>query len=315
MQDHGDHDHSGHGHSPGGHIHADPRSAKSLAWVAAFTGVFMIAELVGGLVAGSLALLSDAGHMFVDMSGLILAAIVARISARPANDRQTFGYRRAEVLGAFVNGAILCGLVLFIVWESIHRLFSEPDIKGWLMIWVAAGGLAFNLVIAALLARGGAHKRDINLRGALLNVISDAVGSVGALAAGLLIMFFGWTAADAIAGLIVAALIAFNAVRLLRQTINILLESAPAGIELEAVRSAVAEVKGVKTVHDLHIWSVVPGFETLTLHVELENEAALLRWDETLLEINRVLKDRFKLHHNIIQPELNAGLHKEIEHR
>lgn len=282
--------------------------------VAALTAVFMVVELIGGFVANSLALLSDAGHMFVDASGLMLAALAARLASKPADPKRTFGYRRAEVLGAFVNGSLLCGLVLYISFESIRRFFDPPEVSGPIMLWIAAGGLVFNILAAVVLMWGGRDKNDINMRGALLNVFGDALGSVGALIAGWLIYQFGWMIADAIVGLLVAVLVAFNAVRLLREAAGILLESVPKHLDVLEIQAAVASVPGVASAHDIHVWATAPGEETLTVHVVLDDDAALLRWDSILVEINRMLAERWNLHHNIIQPERREELHQEIQH-
>ncbi|NUQ34941.1 MAG: cation transporter [Planctomycetaceae bacterium] len=303
-------------HPPEIHVesHAPPKSARKLAIVATLTGLFMLVELIGGYYANSLALLSDAGHMFVDLSGLVLAATAAALAQRPADRKRTFGYRRAEVLGAFFNGTLLCGLVLFVLWESMNRLFTPEPVDGWLMLWIAAGGLLFNIIAGIVLLRGADRERDINLRGALVNVIGDALGSVGALAGALLVIFLGWNWADPAIGLLIAILIAFNAVRLLRETLAILLQSVPPRIDLNDVLKAVSGVDGVASVHDIHVWAMAPGDETLTLHVVLKDKNAMLRWDAILIDINRVLNERFKLYHNIIQPELDAGKHPEIKH-
>ena len=289
-------------------------SALRLGIVAALTSLYMFAELIGGWYADSLALLSDAGHMFVDASGLMLAAAMARIAMKPPSLTRTFGYRRAEVLGAFFNATILCGLVIFIAWESVHRFFVTPEVKGDIVLWIAAGGLVFNLVAGTILWRGSKGGHDLNMKGALLNVAGDALGSVGALIAGLLIKIFEWHIADPIAGITVAALIAFNAVRLLRETTSILLQSVPQRLNAQEVVEAVAAVDGVKSVHDIHIWTMAPGEETCTLHVVLKDANALARWDRILVEVNDVLRSRFQLDHNIIQPELNPDLHTEIKH-
>jgi len=282
--------------------------------VAVLTGLFMLAELIGGLWANSLALLSDAGHMFVDASGLMLAALAARFAARPADPKRTFGYRRAEVLGAFVNGTLLCGLVLYIVFESVHRFIVPAEVEGGIMLWIASAGLLFNLVAAWVLIRGGRDKSDINMRGALLNVMSDAIGSVGAIVAGVLVLTMGWMIADAVVGLLVAVLIAVNAIRLLRETIGILLESVPVHLDVLEIQRAVAQVPGVASAHDIHVWATAPGEETLTVHVVLQDDAALLRWDAILVEINAMLAERWNLRHNIIQPERRQELHDEIQH-
>jgi cobalt-zinc-cadmium efflux system protein len=303
-------------HGPVIHPESSPSegSARKLMFVAILTASFMLVEFIGGVIANSLALISDAGHMFVDASGLTLAALAARFAAKPADPQRTFGYRRAEVLGAFLNGTLLCGLVLFIVFESIRRLFQPPEVDGPLMLWIAVGGLVFNLVAAAILLKGGRNKNDINMRGALLNVMGDALGSVGAIVAGIMIWLWGWMAADAVIGLLVAALISVNAIRLLRETVSILLESAPRHLDVLEIQDAVAELPGISSAHDIHVWSTAPGEETLTIHVVLEDDAALLRWDTILLDVNRLLAERWNLRHNIIQPERREELHEEIQH-
>lgn len=326
MFDHGD---AGGGHSHGvhDHHHADAASgdqaavqaqrraaARKLTIVAGLTLAFMVVEFVGGALTHSLALISDAGHMFVDASALMLAALMARLAARPPDPRRTFGYRRAEVLGAFVNGTLLCGLVLFIVWEAVHRLFSPEQIKGEAMLWIAVAGLAFNLAAAAILMGGGRKDRDLNMRGALVHVMSDALGSVGAIIAAVCVIWFDFMLADALVGLLVAALIAFNAVRLLRSTLGILLEGVPRNLDVMQIQRDVAALDGIVSVHDIHVWSTAPGEETMTLHVVLRDMEELKRWDEHLLRINSLLRDKYKLVHNIIQPELREELHHEIQH-
>ncbi len=303
-------------HGPVEHHHgkASRENARKLMFVAVLTASFMLVEFIGGVLANSLALISDAGHMFVDASALTLAAVAARFAAKPADPQRTFGYRRAEVLGAFVNGTLLCGLVLFIVFESIRRLFAPPEVDGPLMLWIAVAGLAFNILAAFILLRGGRNHNDINLKGALLNVLSDGLGSIGAIVAGLMIWYWNWTAADAVIGLLVAALISVNAVRLLRETIVILLEGAPRHLDVMEIQKAVAELPGIVSAHDIHVWSTAPGEETLTIHVVLKDDAALLRWDSILLDVNRLLSERWNLKHNIIQPERREELHEEIQH-
>src|SRR6266550_5789350 len=236
------------------HVHRHGHGSRSrgrLSIVLLLTAVYMIAELLGGLWTGSLALLADAGHMLADVAALTLALMAVWFGARPATPRKTFGYYRLEILAALINGAALILVSFLILYEAYQRWASPPMVRSTVMMAVASGGLLVNLGCAWLLHRD--RKEDLNVRGAWLHVIGDALGSVGAIIAGALMSIFGWYAADPLFSAIIALLIVWSSWHLIRESTNILLEGTPAHINLAAVEDAILETNGVDDVHDLHL--------------------------------------------------------------
>lgn len=262
------------------------------------TLVVLVAEAVGGFLTGSLALLSDAGHMLTDAASLGLALVALRVAGRPPTLTKTFGYLRFEILAALLNGLTLWMVVAFIAWEAVQRLASpHPVDAGWMM-GVAALGLAANLVTALVLGRAGTG--GLNLRGALLHVFGDLLGSVGALVAGAIIWRTGWLAADPVMSLVICALILFSSWTLIRDAVNVLMEGTPRGLDVDAVQRALVAEPGVCGVHDLHLWSVTSGFHALSAHVEVD---AVLDRERVLRRLNFVLRERFGLTHTTLQIE------------
>lgn len=260
-----DHDHA-HGH----HHHGDEHNAARIGIAALLTGGFMGVELAGGIIAGSLALIADAGHMLSDFASLALAWIGFRMARRPPDSRRTFGFRRFPVLAAFVNGLTLFAIAVWIVVEAIGRLNSPHAIEPWLMTWVAVGGLAVNIASFAVLH--GADRDNLNVRGALLHVVGDLLGSVAAIAAGVIIIMTGWVQADPILSMLVALIILRSAWSLMAQSAHILLEGAPHNISLDAVtRDLVDHVEGVVDVHHAHLWSLDGRRSMMTLHARIAN--------------------------------------------
>ena len=262
------------------------------------TLVYMIAEAIGAWWTGSLALLADAGHMFTDVAALALALTAVWFGSRPATSKKTFGYYRLEIIAALVNGVALVVISLFIFYGAYERWLAPPVIKSGPMIAVAAGGLAVNLICAWILH--GRNEIDLNIRGAWMHVIGDALGSVAAILAGLCIALFGWYAADALFSVVISVLIIWGSVRLIRESTNVLLEGTPAHINLAAVEDAILATAGVSDVHDLHVWTITSGREALSAHVihsETISQAALLR------ELRTKLHDRFGVDHLTIQME------------
>jgi cobalt-zinc-cadmium efflux system protein len=258
----------------------------------------MVAEAFGGWWTGSLALMADAGHMLADVAALALALVAMWFSARPATSSKTFGYYRLEILAALINGVALVLISLLIFYEAYHRLSAPPQVKSTLMTMVAVGGLAVNVVCAWLLH--GEHKEDLNVRGAWLHIIGDALGSVGAIAAGVLMSLYGWYTADPLFSFIIALLIVWSSWNLIRESTNVLLEGTPAHINLAAVEDAILETEGVSDVHDLHIWTITSGREALSahvIHVETISQPDLLK------ELRAKLHDRFGVDHLTIQME------------
>jgi cobalt-zinc-cadmium efflux system protein len=281
------------------HRHGHARGNRNrLSIVLLLTAVVMIAELLGGLWTGSLALLADAGHMLADVAVLILALMAVWFGARPATPRKTFGYYRLEILAALINGVGLVLISFFIFYEAYQRWFARPVIRSVPMTVVAAGGLVANLICALLLHRG--REEDLNVRGAWLHVIGDALGSTGAIIAGVLIMLFGWTAADSAISVFIGLLIVWSSWHLIRDATNVLLEGTPAHINLAAVEAAIMETEGVSDVHDLHVWTITSGREALSAHVI---HAYLISQSTLLKELRAKLLDRFGVDHLTIQME------------
>jgi cobalt-zinc-cadmium efflux system protein len=291
--DHSDHEHGGHAH---GNLRATPRRALTLAL--ALTAGFMGVEAVVGWWSGSLALLADAGHMLSDSGSLLLALVVAAVAERPRSARKTYGYQRAEVLGALLNAIALLGVAAWIVVEAVHRLDSPPAVHGTGMMVAAFLGLLVNLSVAAILARQGGG--NINVRAALLHVLGDTLGSVAALTAGGLILGLGWTLADPIASLLIAALVTAGSARLLLEATHVLMEGTPKGLDVDAVEATIVASPGVGSVHDLHVWCLTPGEPMLTAHVVLEQGH---HGTDVARHVGERLRDQHGIEHVTIQPE------------
>ena len=243
---------------------AAPAATRRLRIVFGLTALFMVVEAVGGWVSGSLALLADAGHMATDVAALGLALVTAAIGARPADDRKTYGYRRWEILAALANGAALIGVAIWVVIEAVHRLGNPPPVRFGLLIAVAGAGLVVNVIAIAILH--GSHQHNLNARGAYLHVLGDLLGSVAAIAAGVIIATTGWTLADPILSVGVALLILIGAWRLVAESVDILLEAVPRGVSMAEVQRRMLAIPGVTAVHDLHVWTVGSGTVAMSGH-------------------------------------------------
>jgi cobalt-zinc-cadmium efflux system protein len=259
---------------------------------------FMAVEVVFGILANSLALLADAGHMLTDAAALALALAAASLAARPAHGRWTFGFGRVEILAAQVNGITLLLLGAWIVFEAVRRLISPPDVDAGVVAAVAMAGIAINLIVAALLRR--ARRQSLNVRGAYLHILTDLAAFVGTAVAAGLIVLTGWNGYDAIASLLVAALMLWAAVSLLRESGRIFLEGAPSSAPPADVGRAIAAHPGVVETHDLHVWTVTDGFPALSAHVLVEPGADCHR---LRLELERLLHERFAIDHTTLQVE------------
>lgn len=279
-----------------GHAHGGDALFKALF----FTLGFAVVEAVAGVWSGSLALLSDAGHMLTDSTALGLAALAAWLARKPPSSRHTYGLVRLEILTALVNSLIMFALIGFIVFEAVRRLQSPSPVMGGAVMVVAAIGLCVNLIVAWMLRRGGG---DLNTRAALLHVIGDLLGSVAALVAGATIWLTGYTPIDPILSLVVSGLILVSAWRLLLESLHVLMEAVPAHISLEAVAADMAAIAGVRRVHDLHIWTLSSGQIALSAHVELDS---FDDWDAILA----ASRDRLARSHGIRHVTLQAELKK-----
>lgn len=262
------------------------------------TTAFMVVEASVGFWTRSLALVADAGHMLADAGALGLALIAQRIAERPRTERSTYGYRRAEVLAAFANGMVLAGVAVLVLKEASERYFSPVAIRGGPMLGTAITGLVLNLAVAALLMRG--QKDSINVRAAFAHVLTDALGSVGAILAGVAVVTRGWTRADPILGAGIAIIVAWSGFRVLKETAGILLESAPPHVDVRAVERTIRATPGVADVHDLHVWRISERFDSLTAHVVVAR-------GEHGVEVSRRVADALRgghgLTHVTIQPE------------
>jgi len=285
----------------------------------AIIGAFLIVQVVGGLLSGSLALLADAGHMTSDLLGLVIALGAALVAARPANDRQTYGFRRFEVFGALANGVILVVVAVTVSAGAIGRLVSgaegeEREVSGGLMLAIALVGLAANIA-AMLVLRSGA-KGSMNVRGAYLEVLGDTVGSALVIAAAVVILFTGWNAVDAIASLAIAVLIVPRAAMLLRDVMRVLSQSTPAETDVAEIRDHILRTRGVVAVHDVHVWAITTGAHVFSAHVEVQPEVfADGRVGALLDELGGCLSDHFDVEHSTFQLEPSGrGRHEHATH-
>ena len=259
----------GHQHSHGGG--ADHRGR--LGVVLAITSTVLVVELIGAWLSGSLALLADAGHMLTDVAGLVIALIAATLARRPGTARRTWGYQRAEVLGATLQAAILLGVGAYIFIEGIRRLFAPPELAGTTMVVFGVVGLLGNAI--SILVLLGGRRGNVNMRAAFLEVVNDALGSVGVLLAALVIAVTGWLQADAVVSLLIAILIVPRTITLLRETVSVLLESTPPGLDLDSVRRHVLALPHVTDIHDLHASQITSGSPVLTAHVVVDDSCFL----------------------------------------
>lgn len=284
------------------HVHHHG-SAKRLFVAFAIIAAFMIVEVVGGVLSGSLALLADAAHMLTDAFALGLAASAQIIARRPADEKRHFGYRRVQVLAAFVNGVLLGVLLLWIVYEAVSRIFNPVSVHADAMLLVAALGLGANA--AAFWVLHGGNNEDLNLRGALLHVASDLLGSLAAIAAAIIIMATGWRPIDPILSVFVAVLIAGSAFRLMKQTGHILLEGAPPNLDLSVLIEGVkAAAPDVEDVHSVHIWQLTPEHSRITLHARVANEGA---WERAIAAIKEYLQSEHGIEESTVQIEIGEA--------
>lgn len=297
------HDHSHAGHAHHDHSHGAGAGKGALTFVFLLTAVFLVLEVVGGLLTGSLALLADAGHMASDAVSLGLALFAVWLAERPATPKRSFGYKRAEILAALANGVTLVAVSVWIFIEAFRRLQDpEPILGGWMMA-VAVVGLAVNVAGAVVLSRSGGE--SLNVEGALRHVLADLLGSVGVIVAAGIILLTGWRYADPLVSAVIGFLVLASSWKLLRDSTNILLETTPKGVDAEQVGLRMASVPGVEEVHDLHIWTITSGFPALAAHVLVgrdENCHARRR------DLETVLAHDFGIDHTTIQVD-HAGDH------
>ncbi|WP_243227546.1 cation diffusion facilitator family transporter [Microbacterium sp. CIAB417] len=292
-----------HDHAPASGVRGGS-NRRLLAISLGITSTVFVVQVVGAILSGSLALLADAAHMLTDAAALVIALIASAVAARPANDRRTFGYQRAEVFGALANGVILLGLSLWVGVEAITRLINpaEAEVAGGLMLGVAAVGLIANAVAMWLL--GAAQRTSINVRGAYLEVLGDLLGSVAVIVAAVVILLTGWLPADAIASLLIAAMIVPRAIGLLREVVSVLSEATPKGVEVDTIRAHILGTPGVVAVHDLHVWQLTRGAPVFTAHVVVDEEAYATGGAARILsDLQGCLATHFDVEHSTFQLE------------
>jgi cobalt-zinc-cadmium efflux system protein len=281
---------------------------RRLIWASAISALYFIAELVAGFLTNSLALLSDAGHMLSDIGAMALSLFAFRMAKRPATHQSTYGFHRVEILAALFNGLSLWLIVGIIFAAAYNRFAQPPVVESFGMMIVAVVGLFVNIAAAAMLH--GLHRHNLNLRGAFLHVVSDAVGSVGAIAAGVIMLTTGWYLADPLISIFIGGLILFSSWSLVKDSVSVLMQSVPKGIQLEEVRLTIEAVDGVSKVHDLHIWAVTSDIFTLSAHAVVTNGED---FHQVLNNIEDTLKERFNIEHTTIQLETESREEKEFK--
>ncbi|MFD1066599.1 cation diffusion facilitator family transporter [Oceanobacillus locisalsi] len=290
------------------HDHTHGANKKTLMISFIIITVFMIVEVIGGILTNSLALLADAGHMLSDSISLFIALIAFIMGERAANYAKTYGYKRFEILAAIINGVTLLAVSIFIFYEAIHRLFEQPEVASSGMLVVAVIGLLVNIIVAFTMMRGGDTKGNLNMRAAFLHVLGDLLGSVGAIAAALLIMFFQWTWADTVASVLVAVLILISGWRVTKDSVHILMEGTPLHIDVKDIVKIIERVDGVKGIHDLHVWSITSGLNALSCHIIVDGQMKVEESQALLRNVENVLNEQ-GIGHITIQVETENNPH------
>lgn len=281
---------------------------QRLKWALAISSAYFFAELIAGFLTNSLALLSDAGHMMSDVGAMTLSLFAFRMAGRPATHQSTYGFHRMEILAALFNGLFLWLIVGIIFAAAFNRFHSPPEVESLGMMIVAIVGLIVNVVAAAILH--GGHHHNLNLRGAFLHVVSDAFGSVGAIVAGFIMLTTGWYLADPLISVFIGVLVLFSSWSLVKDSLSVLMQAVPKGIQLEEVRRTIEAVDGVSAVHDLHVWAVTSDIFTLSAHAVVENGGD---FHEVLNGIEDTLKERYNIEHTTIQLETESREEKEFK--
>jgi cobalt-zinc-cadmium efflux system protein len=283
--------------------HQDTVVGRPLKVTLGLVLVIMIAEVIGGILSNSLALMSDAGHMLTDALALGLSLFAISLARRPATPTRTYGYHRAEIMAALANGTLLILISVFIFYEAYRRFFETPVVKSPLMLIVASIGLVANLIGMFLLRRGS--RQSINVRAAFWHVIGDTLSSVGVIIAGVIIFFTGWYIADPILAVVIGVVILWGAVRIVRESVDILLESVPGHVQVEKLTAAVKNVPGVEDLHDVHIWTITSGIYALSAHLSITDQTVSQSCD-ILTKVNEVLAGNFNITHTTLQMECKS---------
>jgi cobalt-zinc-cadmium efflux system protein len=273
-------------------------NAGNLAIVFGLTTAYMVAEVIGGLVTKSLALLADAGHMLTDAGALGLALLAIRFAQKPATAEKTYGYYRAEILAALVNGVILLFISVYILYEAWRRLHNPPEVLGWPMFFIAIFGLGVNLLGMKLLHNSAG--KSLNVRGAYLEVLSDVLGSLGVIVASIIILSTGWVLADPLVSMGIGLFILPRTWKLMKEATHILMEGTPANFDLQGMEKEIRSISGVIEVHDLHVWTITSGWNAMSVHIAAKHDA---NGDFLLSEVQRLVREQFAIEHTTIQLE------------
>ena len=293
-------------------LSATGQNRHGLQIVFVLTFAYFIVELIGGILTNSLALLADAAHMLTDVGGLGLALFATRMAQKPATPEKTYGFYRVEILAALANAIILFFISFYILYEAYFRFKSPPEVASVPMIVIAVIGLGINLTGFWILREGA--KESLNVHGAFLEVVSDALGSIGVIVAGAIMVATGWYYADPIFSVFIGLFILPRTWKLLTQAVNVLLEGTPAHINVAAVEQAMLRVRGVAGVHDLHVWTITSGIEALSTHIVLADDCDPKDGDGVLDRLAALLKDNFGIDHSTIQIEKSSRHEKEMQH-
>lgn len=299
------HDHQ---HDHGHHHHGANANKKVLLFSFIIITGYMIVEAIGGFMTNSLALISDAGHMLSDAIALGVALLAFTFGAKAVNMGKTFGYRRFEILAAALNGITLIAISLYIFYEAIERFLHPPEVATLGMLIISVIGLLVNILVAWIMMRGSDTDHNLNMRGAYLHVISDMLGSIGAIAAALLMMFFGWGWADPLASVIVAALVLRSGFYVTKSALNVLMEGTPANVDVGDLVETIKQVDGVKGVHDVHVWSITSNLNALTAHVVVDGTLSIYEAEVLVQKIEHMLEHK-EIKHVTLQVESEKHLH------
>lgn len=277
------------------------QSRRNLTIALSLTALFFVVELIGGILSNSLALLSDAGHMFTDVLALGMSLLAMWIARKPPTEQKSYGFHRLEIFAALINGVTLAAISISIFVEAYRRFLDPPEVTAIPVIIVAAVGLLVNLISGYILHRS--KNESINVRGAYLHVLGDALGSVGAILAGIIMVATGWRYADPLFSVLIGIIIVFSSIRLIRDTTHILMQGTPPHIQPDEVRESLCDHHSVTGVHDLHIWTLTSGIEAMTVHVNVDPELPMYRGDELIRELRTDIAEQFGIHHTTIQLE------------
>lgn len=289
----------GHDH---GHDHTHGANKKTLTISFVIITLYMIVEAIGGFLTNSLALLADAGHMLSDAISLGIALLAFSLGEKAANLGKTYGYKRFEILAAVFNGITLILIAFYICYEAIGRFQNPPEVDSHGMMLIAGIGLLVNILVAWIMIRGGDVEENLNMRGAYLHVISDMLGSVGAIIAALLLIFFGWNWADPLASVIVALLILRSGFLVTRSSLHVLMEGSPRNVDMEIVIHTIRNITGIKGIHDLHVWTITSGLNALSCHAVVDHQMSIEQSEKMLRQIEHELV-HLNIHHVTIQLE------------